>query len=212
MAAPFNQDLNVDASCNIQAVITCYASDLSQVDISAATSVSLEMRITAEDPNPLVTLTGGDIVLGVAPPVPEGLFASEPGSLAKLGTAAFASFGVNALIVDTVADLTALGNLDATNYLLSNVVFVTTGGPVAGGSYYQWSPADGRTPNGTTIVAGHAGAGNWLLYGTLTANISSSVAAAFVGWDQAVYDVLVTWASGAVTKLVSGVAYVEQTV
>jgi hypothetical protein len=212
MSAPFNQDLNLDASCDSQFILTCYASDLSQLDISAATSVTLEMRVTTEDAQPLITLTGADIVTGIAPPVPEGLFLTEPGPLAKLGPAAFAALGVSALVVDSVADIAALEALPTTNFVLSNVVFVATGGPITGGSFYQWSLADTRTPDASKIVAGAGATGNWLLFGTMTVNLTAAAAAALVGWDSAVFDVLVTWASGAITKLVSGRALIEQTV
>ena len=46
MSSSFSQDFNVTAGDDAQVIVTCFASDLAQVDISAATSASLALYIT----------------------------------------------------------------------------------------------------------------------------------------------------------------------
>ena len=209
MSSSFSQDFNVTAGDDAQVIVTCFASDLAQVDISAATSASLALYITPEDPAPLATVTttpgpSGSLVFGIGPPVPEGLFATSQASLAQLGTASFTQLGVQATIVAIVANIGALQALPTTNYVLSNVVFVT------GVGYYQWSPLDSRTPSGTTIVAGAGSTGNWLLFGTVTISLKAAATALLAGWDRAVAVMTVTWSDTTTTQFLSGTAFIEQ--
>jgi hypothetical protein len=209
MVAPFAPPLNISTDCDYQVILTCYASDLAQVDISACTAALLELFITPSDAYPRisVSLESGNLAFGVAPPAPTGLFILEQGGLAQLGTAAYAQPGIQATIVDTVSSIAALEALVTTNYLLSNTVFLTAGS----GQYFQWSPLDTRTPNGTTIVAGLGGTGNWLLVGTVTISIPASMTAALAGNDRAGYNLFVTWGNYATTLFASGTAYISTT-
>jgi hypothetical protein len=208
-AAPFAPPLTIATDCDYQVVLTCYASDLAQVDISACQAAVLELYVTPQDPSPLisVSLESGNLVMGVAPPVPEGLFVIEQGDLAQLGTAAYAQPGIVATIVDTVASIAALEALPTSGYQLSNVVLVTGGA----GQYFQFSPGDTRTPNGTTIVAAYEASGNWLLCGTVTISIPASMAGALTGFDTAKYNLFVSWDNYATSLFMSGTAYVGTT-
>lgn len=215
MPAPFSTPLNIAAGEDFQSILTFFASDLAQVDLTAATSVVMSIYITPEDAAPLVTLSTtsgpeGVLTLGPAPPVPVGLFATGQAVLASLGTAAFLQNGILATVVDTVANVAALEVLDTTSYVLSNVVFVTD--PVAGSGYYQWSLGDTRTPNGTTIVAGNASTGNWLLCGSLTIDIVGAATALLAGYSRAESKVVVTWADSTTSLVFAGPVYIGQPV
>ena len=214
MITPFTQDLNIVAGASSQTILTCYSSALAQVDLSLATSVSLQMYITPQDLTPLVTVTttsgpSGQLTLGVAPPIPAGLFAASQAALAELGTAAFITPGLTGTIVATVASVAALTATVTTGFALSNVALITGASP---SGFYQWSPGDVRTPNGTTIVAGNAGTGNWLLFGTVVINLTSSASLALAGWDRAQHVITVTWSDGTTTQFISGKTEIGQPV
>ena len=215
MAAFVQLDIAADSHCDLVLPVTILLGGTVFAGLTVA-SAAFTLRATAADPMPIAlasTSFGMGLTFGVAPPSPVG---AQCTNLAELeadydGPPVVQTSPPNA-IVATVAGLAALASLAATGFTLGQYAFVQAGA----GAYWAWSPGDTRTPDGKTIVASTAPspapAGNWLLAPTVLVHIPAASLAGLVGISQAVYDLLVTWADGTVSKILEGAVAIEQSV
>lgn len=212
MGALFDLPLALDASCDFFAFVTCIGQDYVPLEVDC-TSAILEIRATALDVSPLVTVTttsgsSGGLLFGVALPPPAGAQCATESAVTEHGLPGSVSTVPPVVNQGSVATLAALSNLDATSFTEGDVVFVTS----TPGLFFQWSPGDPRPANGTTIVAGFASAGKWLLACTVVITLTAQALAAIAGYDFLVYDLIVTWSDGTKTKFLGRRGTVDQTI
>ena len=200
-------DLYFDTQCDYVRGIILLGGGSTFVGLSVTAAV-LTIKATPLDPAPLVraTLAGGQLTFGVAPPPPVGAQCACLAELDALGGPPLVDLDPPAPVVLTVATLAALAAADTSPYALGDCAFVQAGQ----GAYYAWSPLDPNTPNGTTIIAGLGGTGNWLLAVTVQVSIPLATLVPLVGTAQATYSLLVTWSQGGTSSLLEGTAYIDQ--
>ena len=185
MGAVFDLDLYVDVACDYATSVTWLANE-EFVDFTGATA-QMVVRPISGSTEVLLTLSTtpvadvGFISLGYAPPGP---------------------------YVATVSDLTALANYPTTDLIQGNIVEVLE----PSDAFFAWIPGSPLTPDGVTIIASTGSiAGNWVLSGTIYISIANPATLIFAGLVQASYDLLVTWSTGIVQKILSGTVYIDQT-
>ena len=207
VSLPVSHDLQVTVGTSFFAALTISASSGAQLGLLGATA-ELRVSVSPADPQPLVDVTttpgaDGGLLLGVTFPPLGGVAVSNGSGLVQLGGLPLVttSLPTPALFV---ADVPTLEAAATAAYVLGTVAFVESGA----GAYYNWSPNDPSTPNGTTIVAGLGGSGNWLQAGTVNISFTPAATAALVGYDIASWVLLVTFADGEVVPLVGGMVVV----
>lgn len=209
MSALIQQDLYVDTFCDIVVGLLVQSAGATMVGLTV-TSAQLTVRVTPQDVSPLLVATtaAGQLTFGVAPPPPVG---AQCANVSELEAAAPLTVITTPPepTVETFASLAAMAAFNASALTVGQLAIVTAGV----GSFYQWSPGDTNTPNGTTIVASTGGtAGNWLLAVTVQIQVAQALLLPLLGTSQAQYDLLVTWSNGTTTKLLEGAWYTDQTV
>jgi hypothetical protein len=212
MSATAALDLSLDVGADAVALVTL--SGLGGLLIACAgATAQLGVRATDLDPSPLFTIstTGGalgQLTFGVAQPS-GGLAASSANALAQAAYPFTPSTAAPTPVTYTPSTIAAMAALSTTGVAAGTIAFVQA----ALGSWFAWSPGDTNTPNGATIVTSTSGtvAGNWLLMGTVTISITAAATLLLSGYNQAFYDLVVTWGNGTKTKLLSGNVWIAQT-
>ena len=209
MTALLTKDLYADTFCDFVQGLLVLSGGATMVGLTV-TSAQLTVRVTPQDPAPLVVATtaAGQLTFGVAPPSPVG---TQCANVAELESAAPLTLQttVPSPVAETFATIAAMALFDAVNLTVGQLAIVASGV----GSFYQWSPGDTTAPNGTTVVASTGSTpGNWLLAVTVQVQITQALLAPLVGVSRAAWDLLVTWAGGTTTKLIEGSFFVDQSV
>ncbi len=214
MGALLALDLNVDAGVDQAVLVTLLGQNGAQIALQGVTAAELALSLTSLDSQPLAEVTttpssSGSLTFGVAPPAPTGANVASVAQLEAQGLPLTLSTSSSVPVVATVANVAALETLATAGLTVGQIAILASGGA---GAFYQWSPADPGTPNGTTIIASsESPAGNWLLAGTVAIVLTAATAALFAGFASGIWDLVLTWADGTHTKLLGGRVFVTQT-
>ena len=215
MGALLTMPLNLDVGVDQAVLVTLLGQNGAQIALQGITAAELAVSLTSLDAQPLAEVTtapsaSGSLTFGVAPPSPVGANVASFAELEAQGLPLTLSTSAPVPVVATAATVAALEALSTTGYTVGEIAILASGGA---GSFYQWSPGDPGTPNGTTVIAatGSPSPGNWLLAGTIAIVLTAAAAALFAGYASGVFDLVVTWADGTRTKILAGPILVTQT-
>jgi hypothetical protein len=212
MSSLFRLPLDVDASVDFYALVSCVGQDYVPISVGQGVTATLQIFGSPLDPSPLITVSttpgsNGALLFGVGLPDPAGTACATESAIAEHGFPGSVTTTPPLANQGSVANAAALTALVTTSFQEGDVVFVTA----SPGLFYAWSPLDTRySPDGKTVIQGNAGTGLWLLCGTVLVQLTAAALEALAGFDHATYNLVVAWTDETKTKLLSRDVFVQQ--